>query len=419
MVYLLARGVALCLLLDHCGDPAVVQAFVDDSCRALQETQPPSLLQHAVRLWRRLAEEAVTERAADAPACHGTGDGSEAGEGEGRVPAALLTGTPLSNTVGRLTVPTVLQWLKAAPSLPPARHCGSSDAEARCETAEQLWVLKRLLVLVRHAFRMQLRQVLPPPTPTKVRPKAKSRRDANSAAAKDMEEDTEEEEEEVFRHELVVLVPVHVCRSIHGLSLRQVVDLCSAPTLRGQPRTAASLGLVISPAVSPSDNPHRGEKNRRIEGIQQLMMARGYQEMARVGSRSGPTRDGAAPREQQAESFASFLREASIGFDMQIMALSGGASGYYLAHMRGLSTHACIVCGAVGLVLMLLVDAVLFTLRIGKVDARTRKDKRRRWKLPRGPRSGGGQRDEKPEGSTSAGGDDAGTETAMRAKKNN
>ncbi|ESL06682.1 hypothetical protein TRSC58_05641, partial [Trypanosoma rangeli SC58] len=412
MVHLLARSVALCLLLDRCGDPAAVRAFVDDSWSALQETQPPSLLRHAVRLLRRVTEEVSTDPAISAPTCHGTGNGSgcaETAEDEGCLAARLQAGTPLSNTVKRLTVPTVIQWIKTAPSSPSPRHCGNTDAQTndggdadmRCATAEQLWALKRLLVLVRRAFRVQLQQVLPPSTPTDTWSKEKSRRYASNETTRDTEEEEEEEEEGgFFRHELVVLVPVDVCRCIHGLSLRQVVALCSAQTLQDPPRNASSLGLVINSAVSPSDNPHRREKNRRIEDIQQVVMALHYQDMVRVGSRSGTTRGRAVPQEQHAESFASFLREASIGFDMQIMALSGGAAGYYLAHMRGLSTHTCIVCGAVGLVLMLLVDAVLFTLRIGKVDVKTLKDKRRRWKLPRRQDRGVVEHGKKSEAST-------------------
>ncbi|EAN96229.1 hypothetical protein, conserved [Trypanosoma cruzi] len=451
MVYFLARDVALCLLLDQYGDPTVVRKFVEESWRALQESQPPSQLQYALWLCHRVAKEVQADGATTLSTCHLNSDDSHHGKGddEGRLASMALriqAGTPLSNAVERLTVQNVIQWLKSMPPSPSSlpRFGGSNNEEKhtdggvvmRCETVEQLWVSKCLLRLVRRAVGMQLRHVLPPSKSTDVRPGEKHHGCANN-------NNKSTEEEDIFRHDFAVLVPVHVCRCIQGLSLRQIVALCSVQ-IAAVPRSdnntttttttssssssgdekknfsrssASSLGLIINPAVSPSDNPHRKEKNRRIENIQHAMMSQHYQDMVRTGSRSGSTHGSALQQEKQRESFASFLRDASIGFDMQIMALSGGAAGYYLAHMRGLPAQVCIVCGAIGLLFMLLVDAVLFTLRIGRMDAQTRKEKSRRWKQLRKQHNGCTQRREESEKLTGDGGDDV--DTVTREKKNN
>ncbi|EKF30470.1 hypothetical protein MOQ_005718 [Trypanosoma cruzi marinkellei] len=458
MVYLLARDVALCLLLDQYGDPTVVRKFVEESWRALQESQPPSQLQYALWLRHRVAKEVQVDGAIPSSTCHLNSDDSHHGKRDdaGRLASMALriqAGTPLSNAVERLTVQNVIRWLKSMPPSPSSlpRFGGSNNADKhtdggvdmRCETVEQLWVSKRLLRLVRRAVGMQLRHVLPPSKSTDVRPGEKHHSCAknNNNNNNNNNTSTEEEgEEDIFRHDFAVLVPVDVCRCIKGLSLRQVVALCSVQ-IAAVPRSdttttttstssrisdekknlpcnsVSSLDLIINPAVSPSDNPHRKEKNRRIENIQNVIMSQHYQDMMRTSSRSGSTHGSDLQQEKQEESFASFLRDASIGFDMQIMALSGGAAGYYLAHMRGLPAHVCIVCGAIGLLFMLLVDAVLFTLRIGRMDAQTRREKSRRWKQLRKQHNGWTQRKEESEKLTGDGGDDA--DTVMREKKNN
>ncbi|KPI87518.1 hypothetical protein ABL78_3396 [Leptomonas seymouri] len=72
--------------------------------------------------------------------------------------------------------------------------------------------------------------------------------------------------------------------------------------------------------------------------------------------------------ERSAKSYAVFLRDASIGFDIQIMALTGAGVGYYLGYLRGLSTEWCTLYAVVGLVALMLVDAVLLIIRMGRQD---------------------------------------------------
>ncbi|KAG5510210.1 hypothetical protein GH5_08317 [Leishmania sp. Ghana 2012 LV757] len=72
--------------------------------------------------------------------------------------------------------------------------------------------------------------------------------------------------------------------------------------------------------------------------------------------------------ETVAKSYALFLRDASIGFDIQVMALTGAGVGYYLGYLRGLSSEWCTLYAVIGLVTMMLVDAVLLMIRVGRQD---------------------------------------------------
>ncbi|KAG5505570.1 hypothetical protein JIQ42_08336 [Leishmania sp. Namibia] len=75
-----------------------------------------------------------------------------------------------------------------------------------------------------------------------------------------------------------------------------------------------------------------------------------------------------ASPETVAKSYALFLRDASIGFDIQVMALTGAGVGYYLGYLRGLSSEWCTLYAVIGLVTMMLVDAVLLMIRVGRQD---------------------------------------------------
>lgn len=83
---------------------------------------------------------------------------------------------------------------------------------------------------------------------------------------------------------------------------------------------------------------------------------------ATLGAASGQS------AERTAKSYSLFLRDASIGFDIQIMALTGAGVGYYMGYLRGLSTEWCTLYAVVGLVTMMLVDAVLIMIRMGRQD---------------------------------------------------
>lgn len=76
-------------------------------------------------------------------------------------------------------------------------------------------------------------------------------------------------------------------------------------------------------------------------------------------------------------SLAQFISESFIGLDIQLMALSGAAIGYYMGMLRGASKETCWTYAAAGLVVMMLVDAGLLIIRMGREDGITRKEKRR------------------------------------------
>ncbi|CBZ24622.1 conserved hypothetical protein [Leishmania mexicana MHOM/GT/2001/U1103] len=86
------------------------------------------------------------------------------------------------------------------------------------------------------------------------------------------------------------------------------------------------------------------------------------------GVGGGSSRAASASPETAAKSHALFLRDASIGFDIQVMALTGAGVGYYLGYLRGLSPEWCTLYAVVGLVTMMLVDAGLLIIRIGRQD---------------------------------------------------
>lgn len=104
------------------------------------------------------------------------------------------------------------------------------------------------------------------------------------------------------------------------------------------------------------------------------------------GGLRGSNSNGASA-ERNAKSYALFLRDASIGFDIQIMALTGAGVGYYIGYLRSLSTEWCTLYAVIGLATMMLVDAVLIMIRMGRQDAaalRSRKRiRRQREKLER------------------------------------
>ncbi|CAJ1986998.1 hypothetical protein conserved [Leishmania donovani] len=196
--------------------------------------------------------------------------------------------------------------------------------------------------------------------------------------------------------------------------------------------TSPAFALILNPAVTPmDDNPDRLRKNARIDAIDKaaskyyyaLLSARAHgqtsehirgapsgassasaavhQEALRSslttvdigeygvldpsrmrapsylaganrslsgGVGGGSSRAASASSETAAKSYALFLRDASIGFDIQVMALTGAGVGYYLGYLRGLSSEWCTLYAVVGLVTMMLVDAGLLIIRIGRQD---------------------------------------------------
>ncbi|KAG5509831.1 hypothetical protein JKF63_07476 [Porcisia hertigi] len=211
-------------------------------------------------------------------------------------------------------------------------------------------------------------------------------------------------------------------------------------TSSGSSDTPSDFALILNPAVTAlGDNPDRLRKNARIDAIEKaasqyhyaLLSSRAHgqtsgdnrslsagasaasaaahQEALRgsltavdigeygvldpsrlrgpssLADVDGPPSGGVgrgplANLEANAKSYALFLRDASIGFDIQVMALTGAGVGYYLAYLRGLSPEWCTLYAVVGLVAMMLVDAVLLMIRVGRQDEAMRKARRRiRW----------------------------------------
>ncbi|CAJ1018792.1 hypothetical protein, conserved [Leishmania lindenbergi] len=91
----------------------------------------------------------------------------------------------------------------------------------------------------------------------------------------------------------------------------------------------------------------------------------------------GSSRAVSASLETTAKSYALFLRDVSIGFDIQVMTLTGAGVGYYLGYLRGLSSEWCTLYAVVGLVTMMLVDAVLLIIRVGRQDEAVLKARQR------------------------------------------
>jgi len=212
------------------------------------------------------------------------------------------------------------------------------------------------------------------------------------------------------------------------------------PSPSSQPARQHAIGFIMDAAVSqPGTNPHRQAKNRRLDIIQRGVMNYYYQRMAnpqavgRAGSggytmmsavamaqrRGDATVIDARQMQQETvrgdtsvlpdhrqvkslreeaslkESHAEFVKNAFIGLDIQIMAMSGGAVGYYMGWLRGASTEVCLTYATIGLVLMMMVDALLLLMRMGRQDAETMRRQKRmarqRAKLSEGaskPRGG-------------------------------
>lgn len=194
------------------------------------------------------------------------------------------------------------------------------------------------------------------------------------------------------------------------------------PSSKQQPARQHAVGFIMDAAVSqPGTNPHRQAKNRRLDTIEKGVMNYYYQRMAnpqaagRAGS-GGYTMMGAVAMAQQRgdasvidarqmqtetvrgdtsvlpgyrqiktlreeaslrESHAVFVKNAFIGLDIQIMAMSGGAVGYYMGWLRGASTDVCLTYAIIGLVLMMMVDALLLLMRMGRQDAAIMKEQKR------------------------------------------
>lgn len=198
--------------------------------------------------------------------------------------------------------------------------------------------------------------------------------------------------------------------------------------------SSPSVSLILNPAVSSSTpNPHRTMKNKRIDIIDEAAMRYHYQRLtqrrgggeAALGgrgeggdirtslqaqlSRTGATvidpaqwerhhivhgeaaAAGSSPRwlpahrqtkslervASERASFARFLSDSFIGLDIQVMALSGAVVGYYAGLLRGAPKETCLTYAMVGLVVMMLVDAVLLLIRLGREDEATRKERKR------------------------------------------
>ncbi|KAG5484471.1 hypothetical protein LSCM1_07840 [Leishmania martiniquensis] len=222
------------------------------------------------------------------------------------------------------------------------------------------------------------------------------------------------------------------CRAVEEAKADAASSLsCSAAT------TAPTFMLILNPAVTAmDDNPDRLSKNARIDAIDQASSkyyyallstrahgqasgcnrsvrsgasaaaAAAHQEALRsslssvdigeygvldpsrmrepsslagtAGSLSGGVSVGrSASSEAASKSYALFLRDASIGFDIQVMALTGAGVGYYLGYLRGLSSEWCTLYAVVGLVAMMLVDAVLLMIRVGRQDEAVRRARKR------------------------------------------
>ncbi|AAZ11652.1 hypothetical protein, conserved [Trypanosoma brucei brucei TREU927] len=427
MVYILAHDVVLCLLLDRHGDPTAVQSFVQNKWDSLRETQLPSTMSLVCWLWHSLKakrgqqsgeidEDEVGDgiRVATVPGGNSpietpyrARNAVEPSHAEFVESPTLATSTsdcypestPLTSRVAKITVKQVLQWVKkarptsdghefhfAGEADEPSNHTSRErNVTTRCRTAEDLWVLTRLVALVRHAVATLMRQLLPLSCQT-------NGQRCDQAEEEEIEEDDHSRFTD-FPHECVVLVPLHVCRSIRGLSLRQVIAICTQKqtVLSEWSKSRRSVSFIINPALPPTNNPHRAEKNKRLDRIQQAVFAQYYESMAHSSNRRAngafnpviPLHQDEAQglqNRKQEESFSSFLRGASIGFDMQLMALSGGAVGYYLGYVRGRPANDCIVYATVGLVLMLLVDALLLILMLRRQDESLRRERQNRWK---------------------------------------
>nr|CCC90822.1 conserved hypothetical protein [Trypanosoma congolense IL3000] len=411
MVHILARDVFLCLILDVYGDHDVVQSFVHTSWGSLKLAQLPSTLRMILWLWRLLrAQHEEYAKAADQTQSGAVASGtvwrsSNDGETSAVVGAGVdtdttccLSSTPVTDVVASLSVQEVLNHIKSAPPLRSMKElktiekvCNEGSAEGvddvveavdlnvQCRSAEELWALTRLTALVRHAVALLTQQLLPLLGPAKDQ--------THNLAGEGKVNEPNHKLFAEFPHECVVLVPLDVCRTVRGFSLRQIVNMCSR---RGRGLStngghSCSISIIINPALPSSDNPHRSEKNRRLDKIQQARLAQHYESMVSTcksqggdPSFTGLSRCQQTQQQQKKESFSSFIRDASIGFDVQLMALCGGGVGYYLAYVRGCSANDCIVYAIVGLITMLFVDAILLILMLRRQDEKLHKERRRR-----------------------------------------
>ncbi|KAK7202256.1 hypothetical protein NESM_000296600 [Novymonas esmeraldas] len=196
----------------------------------------------------------------------------------------------------------------------------------------------------------------------------------------------------------------------------------SSSAAAAAPGTAATpaFALVINPAVTEMDNnPDRLRKNARVDAIEDAASKYYYTLLSTCGPGHGasaaahqdalrsslstaevseygvldPSRmraplalGGAAAATAgaagtaagtAATSYSLFLRDASIGVDMQVMAVTGAGVGYYLGYLRGLPAEWCALYAVVGLVSMMLVDAALLMIRVGRQDEAVLKARRR------------------------------------------
>ncbi|TPP44251.1 putative integral membrane protein [Leishmania donovani] len=191
-----------------------------------------------------------------------------------------------------------------------------------------------------------------------------------------------------------VLSPPDVSMAATAAQCRAVEEARAGALSSASARTAATspaFALILNPAVTPmDDNPDRLRKNARIDAIDKaaskyyyaLLSARAHGQTSEHirGAPSGASSASAAVHQEALRSslttvdigeygsYALFLRDASIGFDIQVMALTGAGVGYYLGYLRGLSSEWCTLYAVVGLVTMMLVDAGLLIIRIGRQD---------------------------------------------------
>uniref|UniRef100_A0A7S1MA02 Uncharacterized protein n=1 Tax=Neobodo designis TaxID=312471 RepID=A0A7S1MA02_NEODS len=97
----------------------------------------------------------------------------------------------------------------------------------------------------------------------------------------------------------------------------------------------------------------------------------GGKERLVLGGNMRDAQRGAAERAQP-ETLRVVMKDVGLGLDMRLMSLAGGIVGYYLCYSRALPREHCFIGAAVGVVAMLLVDALLLMIRMSREDGQTR-----------------------------------------------
>jgi hypothetical protein len=149
--------------------------------------------------------------------------------------------------------------------------------------------------------------------------------------------------------------------------------------------------VVACPPVRP-ENPHRRQMRRRVRAIDAAVSTAQYNQSVRNVCESATIdatgavglhfeargSSSASPilgttKSKKPETMGTFLKDMSVGLDIRLMSLAGGVVGYYMCYIRGLDVESCIVGGLVGIVAMMLVDAVLVMTRMAKDDKTDRR----------------------------------------------